>query len=161
YANLQIVKLGLMDNAEKPWLASAIVSALTWTGDQAAQVVIEQKAASVLISSVSPGVVYASPKGKPCLRLLKLASTGDAQLGDEVSFTLRVDNVGAEAVGNVTVVDNLATRLEYVPDSAEASCDAEFKTSRNTGGSLVLRWEITEPIEPGKGCIITFRVKVL
>ncbi|MEM1305610.1 MAG: hypothetical protein AAGG46_11975, partial [Planctomycetota bacterium] len=47
YANLQIVKLGLMDNAEKPWLASAIVSALTWTGDQAAQVVIEQKAASV------------------------------------------------------------------------------------------------------------------
>ena len=161
YANLQIVKLGLIDNAEKPWLAKAIVSALTWTGDQAPQVVIEGKAATVLIATKTPGVIYSSPKGLPSLRLVKLASTNQAQLGEEISFTLRIDNVGDEAATDVTIVDNLATRLQYVPESAEASCEAEFKTSRNAGGSLVLRWELADPIQPGEGCVMTFRVKVL
>lgn len=161
YCNLQVIKLGIHDNAEKPWLAKATVAALTWTGDQAAQVTIGQQAASVLIGSVSPGVVYAGPKGKPCLRLIKLASTDMAKPGDEIEFTLRFDNVGTEKVGNVTIVDNLSTRLALVKDSAESSVGADFSTSQNSAGSLILRWEIKEPVEPGKGGILQFKVKVL
>lgn len=160
YCNLQVVRLGVMDNAEKPWLANAALSALTYTGDQEVQVTLEDQAASAMIGSVQPGVVYNIPGGKPCLRLIKLASTRDALPGEEIEFTLRFDNVGTEAVGNVTIVDNLSTRLEYVPDSAEASVDADFSTSANSGGSLVLRWEITEPVEPKTGGVLQFKVKV-
>ncbi|MEM6798515.1 MAG: hypothetical protein AAF589_03285 [Planctomycetota bacterium] len=160
YCDLQVVRLGVVDNAEKPWLAKATVSARTWTGDQAAQVTIDTKAASVLTGIVAPGVMYADQGGKPCLRLIKLASTDHAQPGDEVSFTLRFDNVGTQEIGNVTIVDNLTTRLAYVPDSAEASLDADFSTSENGAGSVVLRWEITEPLKPGEGGVLQFRAKV-
>lgn len=160
YCNLQVVKLGLVDNAEKPWLAKAIVSALTWTGDQAVQVVIEAKAASVLVGSVAPGVVYADEEGKPCLRLIKLASTDHAQPGDEISFTLRFDNIGSQEIGNVTIVDNLTTRLAYVPDSAEASVEADISTSENGAGSVIIRWEIKKPVKAGEGGVLQFRAKV-
>ena len=38
----------------------------------------------------------------------------------------------------MTLVDNLTTRLEYVPDSTQSSRDAEFSTQQNEGDSLVL-----------------------
>ncbi len=160
YCDLQVVKLGLVDNAEKPWLAKATVAALTWTGDQATQVTIDTQAASVLVGNVAPGVTYATEGGKPCLRLIKLASSDHAHPGDEISFTLRFDNVGTQEIGNVTIVDNLTTRLAYVPDTAEASVKADFSTSDNGAGSLVLRWEITEPVQPGEGGVLQFRAKV-
>lgn len=160
YCNLQVIKLGIHDNAEKLWLAKAIVSALTWTGDQAAQVAIESKAASVLIGSVSPGVIYTGKEGKPCLRLIKCASCDNARPGEEIEFTLRFDNIGGQVIGNVTIVDNLTTRLEYVPDTAEASVEANFSTKKNDVGSLILRWEIDEPLKPGEGGILQFKVKV-
>lgn len=160
YCNLQIVQLGLVDNAEKPWLAKATVAAVTWTGDQAAQVTISGQAASVLKGTLTPGVMYADCQGDPCLRLVKLASTDHAQPGDEIEFTLRFDNVGAQEIGNVTIVDNLTTRLAYVPDTAEASVDAKFSTKDNGSGSEILRWEITKPLKPGEGGVLQFRVKV-
>lgn len=43
YCNLQVMRLGIMDNAEKPWLAKTSLAALTWSGDQAAQVTINRK----------------------------------------------------------------------------------------------------------------------
>ncbi len=160
YCNLQVVRLGVMDNAQKPWLAKSALAALTWTADEAVQITIEAKAASVLIGSLQPGVVYNSPGGKPCLRLIKLASASDALPGEEVEFTLRFDNIGSETIGNVTIVDNLSTRLGYVPESAEASVEAKFSTSENGAGSLVLRWEIKDPIEPGQGGLLQFKVRV-
>lgn len=160
YCDFSIIRLGVMDNQEKPWLAKSALSALTWTADQQVQVTIEQKAASALISSVQPGVLYNIPGGKPCLRLVKCASKGDALPGEEIEFTLRFDNTGTETIGNVTIVDNLSTRLAYVPNSAEASVEADFSTTENAGGSLVLRWEIREPLEPGDGGLLQFKVRV-
>ena len=51
----------------------------------------------------------------------------------------------------MTVVDNLTTRLEYLPDSAQCSLNADFFTEVNEGDSLVLRWEIIDPLEVGEG----------
>ena len=60
----------------------------------------------------------------------------------------------------MTIVDNLSTRLEYVPDTAKSSVDADFLTQSNDTGSLILRWEIKDPVKPGDGGILRFRVKV-
>jgi uncharacterized repeat protein (TIGR01451 family) len=89
-----------------------------------------------------------------------LASCGHALPGEEVEFTLRFDNVGEQVIGNVTIVDNLSTRLEYIPESAKSSVDANFVTEPNKSGSTILRWEIKDPVEPGEGGILRFRVKV-
>jgi uncharacterized repeat protein (TIGR01451 family) len=91
---------------------------------------------------------------------VKLASTNHALPGEEVEFTLRFDSVGDQLIGNVTIVDNLATRLEYVPNSAKSSVAANFSAVPNAAGSTVLRWEITDPLEPGDGGILQFTARV-
>jgi uncharacterized repeat protein (TIGR01451 family) len=92
--------------------------------------------------------------------VIKVASTQFAAPGATIDFTIRFDNVGDDVIGNVTVVDNLTTRLEYVPDTAQCSVPAEFSTQPNEGESLALRWEITNPLERGQGGIIRFRCRV-
>jgi len=161
YADLQVVHTGTVIGEDKAKLARSSLAAITWAGDQSPQVTIDSQNAVAAASDRQPGVIYhLDEPNKPRLRILKLASTGSAKPGEEVEFTLRVDNIGNREMGNVTIMDNLTTRLAYVPDSAEASVEANFSAEPNTGGSEVLRWEIIDPLEAGDGCILKFRCKV-
>ena len=160
YANLQIIRTGEVSNAEKPLVERAVQAAVTLTGVQAPQVVFGVKAAHEFVGVRQVGIIYQTDEPhSPRLRLLKLASRGHALPGEEVEFTLRFDNVGDQVIGNVTIADNLSTRFEYIPESAQSSVDANFITEPNNG-SLVLRWEITDPVEPGEGGVLRFRVRV-
>jgi uncharacterized repeat protein (TIGR01451 family) len=162
HEDFQIIRDGIFDNTEKPRLATRLEAAEAWTGKQAAQVTIDHVTAVVAASDVGLQSVYRCelPPGKPRLRIVKVASTKYAQPGDEVQFTIRFDNLGDQVIGNVTIVDSLTTRLEYVPDTAECSVDATFLTQDNDAESLVLRWEIKEPLEVGEGGIIRFTCRV-
>ena len=80
-----------------------------------------------------------------------------AEPGDEVSFTVRFDNVGNQPIGSVQIVDSLTTRLEYVPGSAQCSLAARFSTQPNEGDSLIVRCVLSEPLPPGKGGVFRFR----
>lgn len=159
--NMQVVELGIIDNAEKPRLAKAIVSAITWASDISAQVVVDGKQLHQQIGRTQAGQVYkVDEPDSPRIRLIKLASSGTAKLGEEMEFALRFDNVGDQPIGNVTIVDNLATRLEFVDDSEKSTVDAQFFTDPNEGGSLVLRWEIADPLQPGEGGVLRFKARV-
>ena len=159
--NLHVMQLGIIDNAEKPWLAKSILAAHTWSSDVSAQVVIDSKSAQQVKGTTSPGQIYTLDEpDSPRIRLIKVASQGAAQLGEEVEFALRFDNIGDQPIGNVTIIDNLSTRLELVEGSQKASVDADFSTEPNEGGSLVLRWEIIEPVKPGEGGVVSFKVRV-
>ncbi len=161
YANLHIIRTGVIDNAEKPRLAKSIESAVTLTSNQAAQVLFGVKAAHAEVGLQQPGVVYQTDgPDSPKLRLIKLASCGHALPGEIVEFTLRFDNVGDQVIGNVTIVDNLTTRFEYVPDTAKSSVDADFSTTPNDAESSILRWEIREPVKPNEGGVLRFKVRV-
>ena len=161
YANLTIIRTGEVSDAEQALVERSKEAAIAWTGVQAPQVVFGVKQAHAEVGVRQPGIVYQTDgPDHPKLRLLKLASCGHAQPGEEVEFTLRYDNIGDQVIGNVTIVDNLSTRFEYVPDSAKSSVDADFITQSNDAGSLILRWEIKDPVKPGDGGILRFRVKV-
>ncbi len=161
YANLSIIRTGEVSAAEKPRLERAMQSAVALTGDLAPQVVFDFKAAHAEVSLRQPGIIYHTDgPSNPQLRLLKLASCGQALPGDEIEFTLRYDNIGDQVLSNVTIADNLTTRFEYVPGSAKSSVNADFITEKNDAGSLVLRWEIKEPVKRGAGGVVRFKVKV-
>jgi uncharacterized repeat protein (TIGR01451 family) len=161
YANLSIVRTGEVSDAEKALVERAKQAAVTLTGVQAPQVVFGVKQAHAEVGIREPGIIYQTNGPEhPKLRLLKLASCGNAQPGEEIEFTLRYDNIGDQVIGNVTVVDNLSTRFEYVPETAKSSVDADFLTQSNDEGSLILRWEIRDPVKPGDGGVLRFRVKV-
>lgn len=161
YANLEIVRTGEYTGEDRVKLARASLHAVTWTSRQAAQVTLDRRRAQAEVSVQTPGTIYhLLTPNNPRLRLVKLASRGDALPGEEVEFTLRFDNVGDRVIGNVTIADNLTTRLQYVPDSQKSSLSANFSPEPNDGESLVLRWEIAEPIQPGQGGVLQFRARV-
>ena len=117
--------------------------------------------ADVVIVDRQPEMVYRFEREpKPEIRIIKVASTDVARPGDFVDFTIRFDNTGNEPVGNVTIVDNLSTRLEYVPDSQASTREAEFYELPNQVGSMALRWDIVDPVPNGEGGVIRFRCKV-
>ena len=64
--------------------------------NKARQIVADRRVASVY----SVG----EPPAKVKLRVMKVASTQSAAPGEEVDFTIRFDNVGNQAIGNVTVI---------------------------------------------------------
>lgn len=161
FEDFLIIRRGVFDNTEKarlnPWLQAAVA----WTHDKAVQVVIDDIPAVESSQSFPLESVYTyDVGGKPCLRVCKVASKHNARPGDVVDFTIRFDNVGDRVIGNVTVIDNLNTRLAYVEGSQESSLPAEFFTQDNEHDSLVLRWEITDPLPVGEGGVIRFQCRV-
>jgi len=162
YENFNMIRAGVTDESEKPKLARRVLAAFTWAGDEGIKVAANgvQLQEAVNGSAANDFVVYEIPKGKPKLRIAKLASTDNALPGDTVDFTIRFDNLGDETLKEVAVVDNLTPRLEVIPDSVSCSVEAEFHTSVNEGESLTLRWTLAEPLEINKGGVIHFRCKV-
>lgn len=162
FEDFLIIRSGLFDNSEKARLSEQLQAAYTWSHDASVQVVVDN--IDVLEASSEVGLqsvyTYSMPAGKPCLRLVKVASKQNAKPGETVDFTIRFDNVGDREIGNVTVIDNLNTRLEYVPDSQQCSVTAEFSAPDNEHESAVLRWEITEPMKVGTGGVIRFQCRV-
>jgi len=161
FEDLKIFRLGLHDQREKARLAQAVRAAIVWTGDQAVQVILDGKKAAVATRDRQVEVLYrVDEPDHPRLRIVKIASTATARPGETVDFAIRYDNVGDQTIGNVTLLDNLTARLEFMPGTAKATAKADFSAEPNGAGSLVLRWEIEEPLEPGKGGIVRFRCKV-
>ncbi|MDH3719688.1 MAG: DUF11 domain-containing protein, partial [Planctomycetota bacterium] len=148
-------------HAAEPLLAMRIQDAITWTEDKGVQVVLDDRMAVVATGNAKAQATYGiSHEGTPRLKITKTASTDFAQPGTIVEFTLRFGNVGTESIGNVTIVDNLTTRLEYVSTSQTCSPQAEFFTEPNESDSLVLRWEILDPLPVGQGGEIKFKCRV-
>jgi uncharacterized repeat protein (TIGR01451 family) len=157
-----MIREGRYEQAEKARLATAIQAAIVWSNVQAVQVLLDGRIAREEAGVEQAETVYVvdDPRGPGCLRVLKAASAHEALPGDEVEFAIRFDNVGGKPIGNVTIVDNLTTRLEYVDGSATSSLASEFFTEPNEAGSLALRWEIADPLDPGHGGHVTFRCRV-
>jgi uncharacterized repeat protein (TIGR01451 family) len=162
YEDISLIKFGVLDNADKPRLAIGKNAAIAWTKDVGVQVLIKLERAIEVIGDrrAQATYIFDAERGPARIAICKVASTDAAKPGEIVDFTIRFDNVGDQLIGNVTIVDNLTTRLELVPDSAQCSVPAEFFSEPNTAGSLVLRWEITHPLKPGEGGVCRFKCKV-
>jgi uncharacterized repeat protein (TIGR01451 family) len=162
YGNLRVLRDGTFDQAEKARLAELTRAAHVWHAEQEVQVILDGSAAVEVAQDRQVEAIYTvrDLRHKPKLRLIKLASTDHAAVGDEVEFTIRFDNVGDQPIGNIVIVDHLVTRLEYVEGSAQASRDSAFTAQPADSESLVLRWEFSQPLEPGEGGIIHFKCRV-
>jgi uncharacterized repeat protein (TIGR01451 family) len=161
FEDLSIIRNGIFDQSEKARLSEGVQAAITWSEDIGVQAVLNGHVAVGLTQNERTEEIFTiKDLRSPKLRVIKVASTQSAHPGEFVDFTLRFDNLGDQPLGNVVLVDNLTTRLEYVPDSAQSSLKARFAIEPNEAESLVLRWEIDDPIKPGAGGIVRFRCRV-
>lgn len=162
FENFSAIRSGVMLEAEMAFLAERSNAAVSWTRNQQVQVMLDNQIAAVEQNVDKVSILYTvKDKGHtPKLRIIKVASTQFAEPGDTVDFTIRFDNVGDALIGNVVILDNLTTRLEYVPESTQSSVPTEFSIAPNEIGSSVLRWAVTTPMKPGDGGIVRFRCRV-
>lgn len=162
YEDFQVIRLGQMEEKEKTELARRVQAAVAWTKDETLAVILDEQRAAAMVRDDALVQLYVvhTPPANPQLRLVKVASTAYAEPGDTVDFTLRFDNVGNQPIGNVVILDNLTGRLEYVPDTAQSSLKAQFTAEPNEAGSMLLRWELAQPLQPGEGGVIRFRCRV-
>ena len=158
----QLLTHRIFTGAELAYLAQAKRQAVAWGGIDRVEVRINEQAAQAMIGQKTPEAVFilGEPETSPKLQLFKVASKETAQRGDIVEFMIRFDNIGSELVGNITIVDSLTARLEYIDGSAGASTPAEFFLEPNEVGSHILRWEITEPLKAGDFGVVRFRCRV-
>jgi len=161
FENFTIIRTGEYNGGEMLMLARSSQNAVAWSKDEAVNVILNGQAANATVGIERAEEVH-TVKGnpQPRLRVVKVASSQMVKPGELVAFTIRFDNVGNQTIGNVTILDNLSARLEYVADTAQCSLPAEFSTQTNDVGSQVLRWEITPPVEPGRGGVVRFTARV-
>lgn len=162
FEDLAIIRYGAFEQTDNARLATGVEAAIVWTGDRAVQIVLDRRQANETVTDQKAGSVFVvdDSRGPAKLRVVKIASKLEALPGDSIDFTIRFDNVGDQTIGNVTVLDNLSPRLEYVEGSQQASLPAEFFTEQNEVGSVVLRWELTDALERGAGGVVRFQCRV-
>ncbi|MBY0588072.1 DUF11 domain-containing protein [bacterium] len=100
---------------------------------------------------------------RPTNSLLVIEKSADrsaAQVGEEVTFVIRYINKGTQPITNISLVDSLVTRLEYVPESADSDRPAVFTTRVNDADSVELRWEVKDPLLPGQAGMVKFTCKI-
>lgn len=133
-----------------------IVTAVTGRVEPGAKVVqseVETRDLTVCCNEVP------HPPDKP-LVLIKCADRQSAGVGDVVTFMLKYSNHGGQPISDITVTDSLATRLEYVPGSAQSDRAAVFTMQGNEAGSLILRWEIIGKLLPGQSGVVRFQARI-
>ena len=162
YENLSLIRLGKHSNSESARLDLGIQSATVWQDNLGLQIAVSNTAPVAIekVKSAQQFVHVETKEGSDILRVTKVASKIAARTGDIVEFTIRFDNLSARDLADVTIIDNLTRRLEYIDDSASSTIDSEFSQEENDGGSLMLRWKLSESLAPQQGGLVRFKCRV-
>jgi uncharacterized repeat protein (TIGR01451 family) len=154
------LRTGEFKQVEEARLAESIQSAVVWTRDQNPVIAARAEGTIELKSRfVAEEVVGRECKSKGKLRIVKLADRSAAQPGDVITFTIRFDNISTGEVQDVVIIDSLTDRLEYIEDSATCDRKGTLFTEDNGEGSLILRWELDEPLAARSGGVVTFQAR--
>lgn len=100
------------------------------------------------------------PPNVPGLAVLKRVSTGVAEPGDVVSYSIQYRNMGNTPIASVSIIDSLTNRLEYVPRSAKGPAGTVFTAGEARGGGTELRWDLPGTLAPGAEGYVTFEALV-
>ena len=94
------------------------------------------------------------------LVVTKYADPKAPNVGDLVTFVLKYENYGTKPIRDVVIADSLASRLEYVPGSAQADRPTVFTIQANEvvfGGAAV---GSEGRVAPGQSGLIQFQARV-
>ncbi|MGI6401564.1 MAG: hypothetical protein ACOX0A_05560 [Thermoguttaceae bacterium] len=151
-----------LSSADASLMLDGAIAAQGWSGEQSVAVSTELVNAfsNAYIDGAATVYQIKDDTKTSKLRVIKIANKEAAKPGEFVEFTLRFENIGDQPIGNVTILDNLSARLRYVDGTAQSSVEADFLADLNEKGSLILRWEITEPLYPKEFGVVRFICKV-
>jgi uncharacterized repeat protein (TIGR01451 family) len=133
---------------------------IAWTCIKAANVLLRDQSAQVVAVDRGTATLRFEEPGRAELTLCKRAGSDTARAGEELDFTIVMLNSGDRPLTGIVLADALPARLEYVPQSAAASVEADFITDTGDDGSTVLTWRLGETLRPGESGFVRFRTIV-
>ena len=156
---------GSMERHEGFALQQQIQNAMAWTRDQYPVLTASTTNANQIKATfkVQQKVgLEDERKTKGTLHVVKLADHEMAQSGDTITFTIRFENTGDFDVYDVSIVDNLTLRLEYVSGTAaiDAQHPGEVLVEDNGEGSSILTFNLDQPLKGHDRGEITFDTRV-
>ena len=162
FENLAFVKGGQLLQSEQARLAYGIQAAREWSQNRYPVMMAETEASHTLEAWSKPlGMVGSEDNRTPGdLRIVKLADKKIVQPGDEITFTIRYDNIGDRELRDIRIIDNLTPRLEYIVDSATSDRAGQLIVADNQEGSVILTFELTKPLLGKQGGVVTFKARV-
>ncbi|HWE39702.1 MAG TPA: hypothetical protein VG406_24345 [Isosphaeraceae bacterium] len=101
-----------------------------------------------------------TPPNLPGLAVIKRVSTGVAEPGDVITYSIQYRNMGNTPISSVSIIDSLTARLEYVPRSAKGPAGTVFTAGENKSGGTELRWDLPGALAPGAEGYVTFEALV-
>jgi uncharacterized repeat protein (TIGR01451 family) len=101
-----------------------------------------------------------TPPNRPGLAVVKRVSVVEAEPGDTVTYAIFYRNMGNTPIREVTIVDSLLPRLEYVKGTSRGPQGTLFTTGVNRVGSTELRWSLPGILAPGASGHVSFDVIV-
>jgi len=162
FEDLVFVQDGLLRRAEAATIARLALAAGEWSIDQTPVIVAEDIGGQQLKATFKAEeyVGIEDPRKSDDLRICKLADKQEALPGDVVTFTLRIDNLGKDALHNVVVTDSLTPRLELLPESLQCDLPGEFSVAPNKEGSSMIHFTLKDDLKGKTGGVITFQCRV-
>lgn len=160
------ISSGRLEQGNQAWLAKSMQAAEVWTQDQRALLIVNDDSVHEVYHAERVAEMSAlDDNGSPGrMRLLKLADKRTAHIGEEVTFSLRYDNLGDKPVGDVRIIDHLTPRLEIIEGSVMwGAADAplgRWEIADHEDGGTVLIFVLNEPLEGKSGGVITFTCRV-
>ena len=156
---------GSMERHQGSVLQQQIQNAIAWTRDQYPVLTASTTNASNItaVFKVQQTVgLEDERKSKGNIRVVKLADHDMAQSGDTILFTIRFENTGDFDVYDVSIVDNLTPRLEYLSGTAEIDGQhpGEVIVEDNGEGSSILTFSLDEALKGHDRGEITFEARV-
>ncbi|GIP23952.1 DUF11 domain-containing protein [Paenibacillus sp. J22TS3] len=142
---------------------SAVVVFQARLSDQNTAGIINNTAEAVISFALPSGRVITSvqasntsrvPVVSPLLSVAKSADRQFALLGDLISYTITITNVGGVPAENLLLTDTLPDGLAFKPGSVTVSGNAQFSSALNAGISIATLW-------PGQNTAVTFQVEAV
>jgi uncharacterized repeat protein (TIGR01451 family) len=171
----QLVNRIVHDTTYNVFAARGLVTKLGVRGTQSRQGVASlDKTIGLSVTGSVEGVAFRAAVVEPqaatqlscCCRpaeplcLTKYAEPKAPKVGEIVTFRIRYENVGAKPMRDIVIADNLASRFEYIPGSAQADRPVAFTIQTNEVWSAILRWEVKGDLMPGQSGTVQFQARV-
>jgi len=153
---------GQLDRTEEAYLAQEVQLAATWTRDLNPVIVASDAGGQEVIAEFTVeeyvGIEDKSTPGD--LKIIKLVDKPTALPGDIVTFTIHYENIGDRSLYRINIVDNLTPRLEFIDGTTDSDRKGVFTVEPNGEGSVIVTFELTDPLPGLTGGTLTFQCRV-
>ena len=160
--DVQNLKAPEMRQALRAKIARMRQNAIAWSRNEYPMIRATVAGAQEVTIKYAPSeIVGIDDRRKPGrIEIVKLADRQTALPGEIVTFRIEYENAGDLPLTDVTIVDNLTPRLDYVGETGVSSRPAIFGATDNGEGSVILSWKLNEAL-PGKARgFVTFKARV-